>query len=68
MTFFISCDYETFSSSGTSFQVIQLQAENGTDYTFLIDQNTPYINLQDVKSDIAAKLDVDFDEVELEEV
>ena len=68
MLFFISCDYEAFSCNGNSFQVIQLQAENGTDYTFLIDQNTPYFNLLEVKSDIAAKLDVDCDEIELEEI
>ena len=68
MTFFISCDYEAFGRSGGTFQVIQLQAENGTDYTFLIDQNNPYFSLEEVKSDIAAKLDVDCDEIEMEEI
>lgn len=68
MTFFITCDYEAFGSSGRTFQVILLQAEDGTDYTFLINQNTPYLALRDVKSDLAAKLDVDCDEIDLEEI
>lgn len=68
MTFLITCDYEAFSSSGRSFAVIQIQAEDGSDYSFLIDPSTPYFSLLEVKADMAAKLDVDADEIELEEV
>ena len=68
MTFQIIIDYEAFGSTGSTFQVVQLIAENGTDYSFLISSEIPYFNLDEVRADIAAKLDVDCDEIDLEQV
>ncbi len=68
MLFTITCDYEAFGPSGRTFQVMEVQAEDGTDYSFLISPEKPYFNHREVKEDIAKQLQVEVDEVELEEI
>ncbi len=68
MLFLITCDYESFGVRGDTFQVVELIDENGTDYTFVVNQDKPYFSLQEVALDIASSLSVPPEEIELEEI
>jgi len=60
--------FDDNSSFQSGLKVVQLTSEDGTDYTFLLDYDKAYLAKADIISDIAAKLEVDAAEVELEEV
>ncbi|GIC06130.1 restriction endonuclease [Vibrio cholerae] len=66
--FEVDLDYETSSSAGATgmFQVISLTEDNGKDATHLIDQGQHYSSLEDLKSDIADKLGIRANLIELE--
>ncbi|MFG0605705.1 restriction endonuclease subunit S [Vibrio mimicus] len=66
--FEVDLDYETSSSAGATgmFQVISLTEDNGKDATHLIEQGQHYASLEDLKSDIADKLGIRANLIELE--
>jgi len=57
-----------YSDSGSTLQVIELYDENGTDYGFLIPYDERYLSMADLRADIAHKLQLEPEEIELEEV
>ena len=60
--------FDDNSSFQSSLKVVQLNDEEGTDYTFLLDYDKAYLSMTDIIADIAEKLQVDAAEIELEEV
>ena len=60
----------TEESTGFSdtYKAIELRDELDRDYTFLIDYDSCFFSLQEVKEALAVKLDVDPATIELEEV
>ena len=69
MVFHIICEYSnTGLSSIDTFTVTQLTTEDGTDYTFLTDQNRCFCSFDDLRQEIAEQLKVPAFEVELEEI
>ena len=70
MYFKIHCDYETSKKAGAGgmFQVVYIINDKDEDFTHFIDQGTHYHSLDDVKKDLAKKLQISVDEIELEEV
>ncbi len=68
--FLIVCDYHWTDDPelADSFTVVQLTDGNGLDYGFLLGADKPYYSLESVRQDIAGKLNIDPQEVELEEV
>ncbi|MDH4319609.1 MAG: hypothetical protein OEV64_14580 [Desulfobulbaceae bacterium] len=57
-----------YAESGSTLQVIQLYDENGTDYGFLIPYDARFLSMTDLRADIAYKLQLQPEEIELEEV
>lgn len=69
MLFHIICEYNNSGlSSVDTFTVTQLTAEDGSDYTFLINPDSHYCTFNDLRQVIADQLKVPTDEVELEEI
>lgn len=57
-----------FDHDQGGFKVAQLTDEQGQDYTFLLDYDKAYLSMNDIREDIAARLEADLDDIELEEV
>ena len=70
MYFKIECDYKTSGKAGAGkmFQVAGLYDYHDLDFTHLIDQGKHYISLNDVKNDLAEKISVAKDSIDLNEV
>ena len=70
MYFKIECDYKKSGKEGASgkFQVSGLYDYNDLDFTRLIDQDKHYISLNDVRNDLAQKISVAKDSIDLNEV
>lgn len=60
-------DQESAESSG-AYRINEIRDELNRDYTFLVDHDRCYFSMTEIKNDIAAKLEVDVSEIELEEV
>lgn len=52
----------------TSLKVLSLFDEEGRDYTFLVSYDQVYFSMTEIREDLARKLSVNPDEIELEEV
>ncbi|MDH3392645.1 MAG: hypothetical protein OEL66_01465 [Desulfobulbaceae bacterium] len=69
MLFHIICEYSnTGLSSVDTFTVVQLTAEDGSDYSFLAGQDRHYCSFTDLRQEIADQFKVPVEEIELEEV
>lgn len=68
--FTVHLDYETSERAGAGgmFQVADLRDDNDKDRTDLVDQGKHYHDLAELASDIAQRLGVSADQVQLEEV
>lgn len=53
---------------GSGFQVMEIRDELDRDYTFLAEHDRCYFSLAELREEIAAQLQVDPAEIELEEV
>lgn len=69
-SFDIHLDKETSERAGAGgmFQIASLKDENGKGLENLVDQGKHYSSLEEVASDIADKLKINKDDVDLEEV
>lgn len=69
MLFHLICEYSNPGlSSIDTFSVVQLTAEDGSDYSFLTDQSRHYLSFNDLREEIARQLQIPVDEIELEEI
>jgi hypothetical protein len=68
--FKIECDYKTLEKTGAEglFQVAGLYDYHDLDFTHLIDQGKQYSSLNDVKNDLAKKISVAKDSIDLNKV
>ncbi len=63
--FSVICEY---SPTGDTFQVVELRHESGADYTFLVSAADRFSSFADLAQHLAARLGVDAEEIQLEEV
>lgn len=68
--FHVHLDYETAERVGArgTFQVISITNEEDEDFTHLVDVGTHYPSLDTLQEDIAQKLKIPLEEVDLDEV
>jgi hypothetical protein len=60
--------FDQSDPGGRGWQVVEIRDELDRDYTFLADHERAYFSPAELREDLAAKLQVDPAEIELEEV
>lgn len=60
--------FDQSANLGRGYQVMEILDELDRDYTFLADHERCYFSLSELREDIAAKLQVDPADIDLEEV